>query len=80
MIIIPDATVIQLANEGINTVDDLHDFDKDYLEQVANNLRLPPGGTAAFTFGTTSQKRLLVACELVHFYETIDRNLTASNL
>ena len=35
---IPHDTVEQLAAEGISTVNDLADFDKDSLEQLANNL------------------------------------------
>ena len=34
---IPHATRVQLAVEGITTVDDLLDFDKDLLDQVASN-------------------------------------------
>ena len=50
----PHATVTQLLTEGIDSVDDLADFDKDNLSQVATNLRRPPGGVAAFTFGAKS--------------------------
>ena len=77
---IPAATVAQLVNEGISTVDDLMDFDKDSLEQVANNLRRLPGGAAAFTFGAKSLKRLIIACDLIRYYETVGRNVTAANL
>ncbi len=92
---IPHATVVQLANEGISTVDDLIDFDKDTLDQVAENLRRPgdripnpdpnaaPGSTIArppYTFGAKSQKRLLVACDLVRFYDTVGRPLTTGNI
>ena len=73
-------TVAQLANEGIQTVNDLLDFDKDSIKQVANNLRRPPGGAAAFTFGAKSHQRLLVACDLVRYYDTVGRNLTAAIL
>ena len=37
------ATVNQLANKGITTVDDLAEFDKESLQQVAENLHHPPG-------------------------------------
>ena len=72
------ATVVQLALEGIQTVDDLADFDKEALQQLADNLRRPggrvpnpdPGAvvgltipTPAFVFGTKSQKHLGIACE-----------------
>jgi hypothetical protein len=77
---IPNETVIQLQAEGISTVDDLIDFDKDTLHQVADNLRRPGGrvpdptpGAAVgatipippFVFGAKSQKRLLSACDIV---------------
>ena len=40
---IPHATVVQLVAEGITTVDDLADFDKETIEQIAANLRRPAG-------------------------------------
>jgi hypothetical protein len=92
---IPHATVLQLQNEGISTVDDLIDFDKDTLQQVADNLRRPggriqdptPGAvlgatipTPPFVFGAKSQKRLLAACDIVRYYEGTGRPLTAGNI
>ena len=92
---IPHATVIQLQNEGISTVDDLTDFDKDGLQQVADNLRRPGGRipdptqgaaqgatlpTPPFIFGAKSQKRLLAACDIVRYYEETGRPLTAANI
>jgi hypothetical protein len=40
---IPNATVVQLTQEGIDTVDSLVDFDKTTIEQIAANLRRPAG-------------------------------------
>jgi hypothetical protein len=40
---IPHETVIQLQQEGIVIVDDIADFDKDTIEQLAANLRRPAG-------------------------------------
>jgi hypothetical protein len=92
---IPPDTRVQLANEGIDAVSDLSDFDKDTLTQVADNLRrpggrianpdpnAPPGATIAqppFVFGAKTQKRLLAACDMVRYYEMIDRELSASNM
>lgn len=92
---IPHDTVAQLRNEGITTVGDLADFDKDTLQQLADNLRRPGGrvadpnpGAAAgatiptpsFVFGAKSQKRLLVATNLVRYFDTVGRDLTAANL
>jgi hypothetical protein len=80
---IPNATVLELFNEGINTVDDLAEFDKETIDQIANNLRGPavaPVGGHHFVFGAKSQKRLKVACELVRYYTTVGRPLTAANI
>jgi hypothetical protein len=92
---IPHETVIQLQQEGISTVDDLADFDEDSLKQLADNLRRPggrvpdpdpgaaPGATIPtppFVFGAKSQKRLLVACNLVRYYNTVGRTITAPNM
>ena len=78
---IPHATVVQLGTEGITTVDDLIDFDKENLQQVAQNLRRPPGAAAVpFTFGAKSSKRLLAASNLVRFYDAIGRDPTAANM
>ena len=35
------AMVVQLAQEGIQSVDDLADFDKEALQQLADNLQHP---------------------------------------
>ena len=40
---IPHATVLQLQSEGITLVSDLADFNKDSLQQLADNLRRPGG-------------------------------------
>ena len=71
---------------------DLADFDKDSLVQIADNLRRPGGRipdpnnplatipTPPFVFGAKSQMRLEVACNLIRFYDTIGRPLAASNV
>ena len=76
-------------------VADLADFEKQELQQLADNLSKPgrripdpnpnaaPGATIptpAFTYGAKSQKRLTVACDLVRFYQTVGRDLTAANI
>ena len=38
---IPHTTVLQLQSKGITLVADLADFDKDSLQQLADNLRCP---------------------------------------
>ena len=90
-----NATVLKLQEEGINSVDDLADFDKETFEQIAANLRRPsgripdpnpnadPGSTVPtppFVFGAKSQQRLLVASKLVKYYTIVGRTITASNL
>ena len=81
---IPQATYDHMKNsEGINTVDDLADFDKDTLKQLAENLRKPGGGVNGgnpFVFGAKSQRRLAVSCELVRYYNEVGRTLTTANI
>jgi hypothetical protein len=67
---IPHATVLQLVAEGINTVNDLSEFKKDRINQIASNLRCPLAGNH-YVFGAKSQKRLTAACEIVRYYETV---------
>jgi hypothetical protein len=53
---IPQATVVQLATEGITSVIDHANFDKESLQQLADNLRRPgrvPGPNPAAQSGTT---------------------------
>ena len=101
--VILQPTLAQLRNEGITMIDNLGEFDKDTLQQIADNLRRPGGRvpdpnyvppdpmpvlspvvpmvlTPPFIFGEKSQKHLQVACELVRFYDTIGRLLTAENV
>jgi hypothetical protein len=83
---IPHDTVLQLQEEGITLVDDLIDFEKDTIEQVAANLRRPAGRvpdpnpnaapgatipTPSFFFGAKSQKRLVTATQLLRYYDEV---------
>ena len=92
---IPHITVLQLQAKGITSVSDLADFNKDSLQQLADNLRRPggcvldpnptaqPGSTIPtppFVFGAKSQRHIAVACNLVNYYRTVGRKLTAGNL
>ena len=92
---IPHATMVQMQFEGIQSIADLADFEKDSLQQLADNLRKPggriadpdpnaPAGatipTPAFTYGAKTQKRLTVACDLIRYYQTVGRDLTAANI
>ena len=77
---IPHAMVMQLQDEGITHPDDLMDFNKDTIKQIADNQRRPAGripdptpGAAAgamtptppFIFGAKSIMRLTAATKLV---------------
>ena len=92
---IPQATVDQLQIEVITTISDMADFEKETLQQMANNLRKPGGRvpdpnpaaaagatipTLPFVFGASLQHRLTVSCELVRYYNTIGRDLSAGNM
>ena len=71
------------------------DFNKDSLQQLADNLRRPggrvpdpnpkakPGSTIPnppFVFGAKSQRCIAVACDLVKYYKTVGHDLTVANL
>ena len=92
---IPQATVAQLQIEGIATISDLADFEKETLQQMADILQKPGGRvpdpnpaaaagatipTPPFVFGAKSQHCLTVACELVWYYNTIGCDLSAGNM
>lgn len=92
---LPPATRAQLATEGIVEVSDLAEFNETSLKQLADNLRRPggripdpndnavPGATIPtppFIFGAKSQKRLLVATDLMKYYAETGRELTAANI
>ena len=87
--------VIQLQVEGITGIHDLADFDKDTLQQLADNLRKPAGHvpdpnpaaaagatipTPSFVFGTKSQHCISVACEIVCCYNAVRPDITAANM
>ena len=84
-----------LADEGITTVRDLQEFNKEMLKMVADNLRnpggripnpdpnAPPGATIPrppFPFGAKSRLRLIAASEILRYYVTIGRDPTPSNM
>ena len=92
---IPQETMVQMQHDGIHSVADIADFDKDSLQQLADNLRKPGGRipdpdpnavegatipSPAFTYGAKSQKRLAVTGDLIRNYQTPGRDLTAANI
>eukprot|EP00957_Ditylum_brightwellii_P168903 12856420-Ditylum_brightwellii.AAC.1 len=63
---IPHNTIVHLVNEGISTVDDLEEFQKTDIEQIAANLRRPTVlGMPLLILGAKSVKRMTAACKLV---------------
>jgi hypothetical protein len=46
-----NAMVVQLVNQGISEVDDLSEFDRNSLQQVADNLRQPGGRIPEGSYG-----------------------------
>ena len=65
------------------TVEDLVEFNKYTIQQVADSLRRPGGATipkVPFVFGENPQKRLLTTCDIVRYYETTGQGITTSNI
>ena len=92
---IPHATVMKLQEEGISRPDDLVDFDKDTIKQIADNLQCPAGRipdptpgapagatilTPPFVFGAKSVMRLTAVTKLVRYYTMVSRPLTPANM
>eukprot|EP00957_Ditylum_brightwellii_P188449 14346006-Ditylum_brightwellii.AAC.1 len=66
---IPHNAVIHLVNEGILTVDDLEEFQKTDIEQIAANLRRPiVPGAPMLVLVAKFVKKMTAACELVRYY------------
>ena len=88
---IPNATRVQLATEGLATVEDLLDFDEASLKLLGDNLRRPGGMIAnpapnaapgamipvpPFVFGAKSQLRLKGAMHIAKYYDAVGRPVT----
>eukprot|EP00957_Ditylum_brightwellii_P116015 8850584-Ditylum_brightwellii.AAC.1 len=68
---IPHNTVVHLVNEGIYAVDDLEEFQKTDIEQIAANLQRPTAlGAPQLVLGAKSVKSMTAACKLVRYYST----------
>ena len=92
---VPAATRAQLQMEGLVSVSDLLEFDKDSFKEVVDNLRRPggripnpdvhpPDGSTIpqppFQIGAKSVMRFVAASKIVRYYETVGRELTAANM
>eukprot|EP00957_Ditylum_brightwellii_P000169 13381-Ditylum_brightwellii.AAC.1 len=78
---IPHNTVVHLLNEGILAVEDLEEFQKMHIEQIAANLRKPTvPGAPQLVLGAKSVKRMMAACKLVRYYTKVNRMITAGNI
>jgi hypothetical protein len=67
-------TMEKLKEEGIESPQDLIDFDKDTLHQLAENLRKAPG-KESYALSAKSHKRMLETAEFMRFYQTIGREV-----
>ena len=76
---IPNKTVLELFNEGIDTVDDISEFYKEATDQIVYNLHLPPSSDP-FISSAKSQKRIIVAWYPVRYYKTIGRAIADANI
>ena len=90
---IPQETVAQLPQEGLDISDDLLDFGEDEIKALATSLMKPhdriqnpdPGAAPGdmiprppYVFNAKSQKRLLAAHHLFKFYGEIGRDMDAT--
>lgn len=92
---IPMETYVQMQREGITTFIDLLTFQAEDVKRIADGLRRPGGTipdpapnaaagatipTPSCSLPTKSQVRLEEAIELLHFYDTIGRVVTAQDM
>ena len=91
----PRPTVVYLQQEGIIIVNDISNFNKTTIKQLAVKLRFPAGHvkhpnrpdnvdamipTSTFVFGARSRTRLTISAKLVRYYDTVDCDITLSNM
>ena len=72
---VPQETFPRLASEGIVSVADLADFNKHSIKRLAENVN-----KAGLVFGAKCEQRLIVASNLVKYYNMTGRDLTAANI
>ena len=94
-IYLPQATRLQLVNEGLEHIHDLLQFNGELIRGIADNLRRPGGRipntdpnaspgdmipTPPFLFRANSQMCLKAETVILHYYETVGRESTAANM
>ena len=60
---IPHVTMVELQSEGITSVSDLADFNKDSLQQLADNLRCPGPQPHSSTWINHSNFTICIWCQ-----------------
>ena len=92
---LPVNTRLAIAQEGLEDLDDLVEFDGESLNQITKNLRSPGGRvpdpdpnadvgsmipTPSVVFGAKSQLRIKAAFDIARYYETNGHALSVSNM
>ena len=70
----------RLATKGLVTIDDFEDFKEDQLEQVVKNLRVSTSSASPEFISARCMRRLKVASLAYHYYSSIERSITPSNM
>ena len=76
---ITNTMVLELVNEGIQTVNDLYEFDKMLIKSISLNLCCPAEENP-LVLRAKSQTRLVIACDLIQYYETFSLFPSAINM
>ena len=92
---LPQATRLQLVNEGLEHVHDIIEFNGESIKGIFDNLRRPGGRiinpdpnaspgdmipSPPFSFREKSQMRLKAATMILRYYGTVGREITAPNM
>eukprot|EP00957_Ditylum_brightwellii_P201630 15326474-Ditylum_brightwellii.AAC.1 len=78
---IPHNTVVHLVNEGILAIDNLEEFQKMDIKQIAANLRRPNVPLVPqLVLGAKSVKRMTAAWKLIQYYTTVNQTITPGNI
>ena len=76
---IPNTTVLELSNKGLQTVNEPSDFDKMSIKSISHNLLRPSQGNP-LVLGSKFQKPLIIACDLIQYYDTVGQVPSALNM